>query len=695
MRRNFLRAASVQSRMVVAFAAVALLGSPGPYLAGPLVQNNLQAAYDARSKGRMSEAEQLVEKAWEQIRAAGPGAGEAFASAVQQIAQFRFEQGLDLKAEAIYGSALDATLTLGEKSPVYQSLLSGLGQIYTQERRTVRAQRIFEQLLVIADRHPGLNPWVIRSTMSSLASLYEQAGNYAEAEALFKRMSEARYESGDGGAPTALDSSALAQFYFRRGRTGEAERMMRDGLAEAEQAPGTNSWLLVSRLNDLISILRSSQRYGEAEELETRVIAAQDASSQANGWIGFRFDVQQLAEMYFEAGDYKQAFNALNDEVSRLADLKGVQSPEYRQGLLSLATLQSRQNNYGEAEKTLQECLASTDAADPTRDTALWQLAEVYDRTGQPEKARDVREKIRQQQREREGPNTERDIQQAVEDANQAINGGEPDRAQDIAAHALAMAENSLGPSACFQIQALSSVARSIAAQGRMSAATQMIERMAQLADRAPCSQIPPHYSGTGILIEFEKSRGNWAEVERLLRLQLEKLEAANGVDSPALAQTLEELARAALNQDKPGAAESLWLEDLRIQEETQGAGHPALIQVLKFVAWFYDAANQPDKAERMWQRALALSEKSCAPTDPGFAYLLAEYADHLANLNELERAGARYQQALEMLRRLPGYAGSADDVASRYRALEARLQASRAAPTAPSPAPELQSAPR
>src|SRR5712692_7571759 len=245
MRRNFLSRASVQSDVYARLVLVVFIGATSGarmYLSA-IAQPELLAAYEAHNQGRSSEAEKLIEKAWERVRVAGPGARE-FAADVQQIAQFHLNLGHDLEAEALYKKALDAALRLGEKSEVYQNVLSGLGQLYMQQQREVRAQGVFQRLAALQTASGTQDLWPLRSTLSSLANIYEQAAKYAEAETIFRRLAEMG------------DIASCAFFYQRRGRAADAERLLQQAMADAEQAPGSNNSELVSRLVDWIGFLR-------------------------------------------------------------------------------------------------------------------------------------------------------------------------------------------------------------------------------------------------------------------------------------------------------------------------------------------------------------------------------------------------------------------------------------------------------
>ena len=672
MRRNFLRRASVQSDVYARLTLVVFISVTGDASIcrlSSVTQPELQAAYEAHNNGRSSEAGKLIEKAWERVRIAGLQAPE-FAADVQQIAQFHLNLGHDLEAEGLYQKALDASQRLGEKSEVYQNVLSGLGQLYLQEQRELRAQAVFERLAALQTAS-GMQEWPLRSTLTNLANLYERAAKFADAETTFRRLAEMH------------DSAALEFFYQRRGRAADAERLLRQTLADAEQAPGPNNSELVSRLMEWISFLRGERRYPEAEDQQKRLIELNGTPS------GFSYQVQQLSEMYIEAGDFAQANQVTEQELSRIAGINGVQDAAYRQGLLNYAAIQSGAKNYAAAEKILDQYLAlaeqSGEAADSEVEMGLWRLANVYGAGSDQQKAQQTREKALARQRIREGPNAEREVERAAQEAIEALNNLNFDLAHDRVAHALAFVESSSGQTACYQAFTLTRFFAPLHGLQRTEEAHRLAERLASVADRNSCTEMmQPIYSGIRILIEFDRVAGRWSDAEGLLRQELERLTAAKGADSPGLSSTLEELSGAVLAGGNFARAEELKLQRLSIEETAHGPDHPVLIPVITSLASFYDAAQQWDRAEPLWQRALTLSDKSHNPNDQDRAWPHSQFADSLVSRNELERAREQYNEALEILQQHAECAASAEDIRAKIKVVEERLRAA----IAPSPEP-------
>lgn len=539
-------------------------------------------------------------------RAAGPAAGPTFVATVQQIAEYQLNQGQDLKAEAIYKTALERVAALGEKDAVYQELLGLQGQLYSRCQRHLRAQAVLERLAALQAANPHTQPWSSRSTLLNLGSLYEQSANYTAAETLFRQIAETRYKAIPPMEALEPDPSALVFFYVRRGRSADAERLMRQALADAEQSPGPNNSLLIKRLNEWMSFLRSERRYPEAVAAGKQLMSLQEmpAATGAVDWrpSGLRYEVQQLADLYQEAGDAAQANKMMEAELSRLADATGVQTPDYRQALLNFSGFQLRQQDFAAAGKTLQQVLAlaeqSGNAEDPAVEGALSQLAQVYESAGDHSRAQEARASAMAHERQRAGPDALREVNYAAQEANEALNSNQFDRAQELISGALPQVESASGPSAC---QALSSLSRLIMPMNGLQhtdEAGQLAERLAGIADRDACME-GPYISGRRILLDFYRAANKWPDAERLLREELEGLIAAKGSDSPGLNQTLRELAQVAQNQEKSGQAEHFWLEALSIQERASGPEHPALIQLLQQIASFYDSAGQGTRPSR------------------------------------------------------------------------------------------------
>jgi tetratricopeptide (TPR) repeat protein len=399
--------------------------------------------------------------------------------------------------------------------------------------------------------------------------------------------------------------------------------------------------------------------------------------------------------MYLEAGDFSQVNQVTERELSRIADLNGVQDAAYRQGLLNYATLQSGEKNYAAAEKTLEQYLALTEqsgeVSDSEAETALGRLAEVRDAAGHSQEAQETRAKAMTLRQTREGPNAQREVQELAREATEALNNLNFDVAHDRMGRALGVLESSSGQAVCVQTYTLTQFFAPLHGLQRTEEAQQLAWRLASLADRNSCAEMmQPIYSGAHVLVEFDKAAGRWADAGRLLREELERLIATKGADSPGLSDTLEQFAAAAFSEGNISSAEDLKLQRLSIEETAHGPDHPVLIPVITSLASFYDATRQWDRAEPLWQQVLAQSDKSHNPADSDRAWPHSQFADSLVSRNELERALEQYNEALEILQQHPEYAAAADGIRAKSKSLEERI---RAAAISPSPEPWRQTA--
>ena len=146
----------------------------------------------------------------------------------------------------------------------------------------------------------------------------------------------------------------------------------------------------------------------------------------------------------------------------------------------------------------------------------------------------------------------------------------------------------------------------------------------------------------TGVYLQ---ARVRYAEAEPLYQRALYIWEKVLGVEHPAVAAGLNNLAGFYYVQGQYERAETLYQRALRIREQALGAEHPDVAQSLNNLALLYDAQGQYERAETLYQRALRIREKALGPKHP---YV----ATSLNNLAELYRTQGWYTQAEPLYQR-------------------------------------------
>jgi len=170
-----------------------------------------------------------------------------------------------------------------------------------------RAEALFRESLVIRERTLGPSHPDVASSLTGLAGVFYDRGEFAKAEELFRRALAIRRERfGDDHPEVALTLSRLASTLGRVGRDREAEPMIVDAVRIQERAFGPVHAQVAGELNNLASLYGRQGRLREAAEILERTIAIRQqifGPTHANVAIGFR----NLGLTYSLAGDYARA----------------------------------------------------------------------------------------------------------------------------------------------------------------------------------------------------------------------------------------------------------------------------------------------------------------------------------------------------------------------------------------------------
>ncbi len=125
------------------------------------------------------------------------------------------------------------------------------------------------------------------STLSSLASLLRDTGDYAGAEALCRNALayEEGHDESEGSRETATICNDLATLFWDSGDSAGAERLYRRALAIGESLYGTESSQPTLILSNLGALLTQLERFEEAEEvlrreLNINFVFASDSDSE-------------------------------------------------------------------------------------------------------------------------------------------------------------------------------------------------------------------------------------------------------------------------------------------------------------------------------------------------------------------------------------------------------------------------------
>ncbi len=179
----------------------------------------------------------------------------------------------------------------------------------------------------------------------TLGEIHQKLGNLAQAESLFDSALERHAEPA-----TVL---ALGLLRVDQAKLAEAERLVRQGLAQARATLPAGHPLIADANDALGKVLEEKGEYGAA-------IAVLDESARMRGKdeTGLANSLYELANVHFYAGHYSQS-QALNERVLAIRKrVDGEAHPGVAEVLVNLGAVQQELGHYAEAEQFHRKALA-------------------------------------------------------------------------------------------------------------------------------------------------------------------------------------------------------------------------------------------------------------------------------------------------------------------------------------------------
>ncbi len=151
--------------------------------------------------------------------------------------------------------------------------LTADSQTAYQAGRYVEGRELLLAALQEAEKFGEQDPR-LASSLNDLAGLHRDAGNYAEAQPLFKRALAIRESAlGPDHPDVAASLNNLASLYYAQGDYAEAEQLYERSLAIVESALGPDHPDVATVLENYSELLRQTNRESEAAEMEARARA--------------------------------------------------------------------------------------------------------------------------------------------------------------------------------------------------------------------------------------------------------------------------------------------------------------------------------------------------------------------------------------------------------------------------------------
>jgi tetratricopeptide (TPR) repeat protein len=626
----------------------------GQFYDGP-GQPDIGSAYQAMGKGDYAQADRLMDQALGAALKSGPYV-PAFATTVQQVADYYANSGLELKGESIYKNAIDMARRDQAGDAVTQ-LSGALANYYTSHGREVKGLALFVQVIADIEARNGTDAPELGPILTQAAWAAERVGNLSEAEALLKRAAsiKPRQPKTVGGASALYVGTGaicgfispqpfgLANFYLQHRRYAEAEQIYTAAI-EAAKSPQEQ----IMALQLYAGMLRQRKRYAEAEATQMRIIDLRENSSTPGERQAAQWDRQNLAHLYMESGNYEGANKLIDEQVQR------AQSSTNRGDVFQAMTMKTEalihQGKMAEATSVVDQMLDSGDPNQPyQKQWAFYKKAEIADKAGDHKAAEQLREAATKSVQNQSSPDNMNATWEMFNKAQQAANAGRIDESLALVEQALSTAESASNPMAvCNNVYAVTNIAHMLINEKKQPAADRLVQR--GLADAQQSCSRQNGMNFYDPVVSYYVARGFTEQAKRIADTWEENTIATKGQDSPMIEWILRkraEIARA--EQDEPQAA-AFDGELLKRSEANHGPDSQEATSQRMQLARLASMRNDFARAEDLWRKTLPSIERLWGGTQM-HASALGEIADFYTQAKRFDEAKQYAQRALDIAR--------------------------------------------
>jgi tetratricopeptide (TPR) repeat protein len=609
------------------------------------VTASIQAVWNAQRNG--APVDSTLRDQARQALAQAPVASPQYGGWAQSVAQF---YGNGAQARAVLEEALARTEALPKNSATRIALLSGLSNLWQQDRNLLQALAYAEQAVQYAAAAPpasaGYAGGVFRSSLGGpipvggsfveyqrLAQLYRELGRPQDLAALTAKL-----------AASGTNDALLMSLYEQEGQFDEAEKIYQRQVDGAE-----NPRQKMAALQNLGSFYQRRQRYGDAvlalqQAIATAATIASNGAPNQSFWLR-----QQLANLLHQAGRNDDA-DALYQQL--LAESQSMPGNVYSQTLAGYANYLGSTNRAQQGESLLTGYLDSGSNLEPwERSNLLSSLSGVAHQSGDTARAEQYRKAAADIQQKMmaagdAGGPPGITISKTLEDASAAMNAGKMEDAFTLVLQAIGAAPAardrfqlvSRASNIAIQMAQKKAAGKAQAIFDRLFVAVETgddgtaVENLQQLYVRLLMNEgrwddaadaieryrdvlTADHGAGTGWLEQYYRLK---IEVERAHDAKREAASTAaeflkfeitlSGDTSEPYLNALE-LAAPVLEQS--GATESalaLYRRSVTVVDLTDTAGDNRRGQIRMNVAYALARAGQFDEAEELCRQAMAIS---------------------------------------------------------------------------------------
>ena len=310
----------------------------------------------------------------------------AFSPALERVKEMHdqlavlYQQGKSTQALTLAITTLKLSDdALGSEHPITTMCLTDLGWMYQNVGDLADAEPIFKRCLEMRERILGPDhPWTAQS-IYNLANCYMHMGKYPLAEPLYERGLAIDIKlSGPESVIIARDMARLAENESGLGDFGKAGSSMQRNLAIIEKLEGPENPDTGPILYGLGMCYGQMGNFAKSESFFQRALAIQEKNPGPEHPFT-ALTLSGLGKLYMEMGDYPKAEPLIQRAVKIDENVFGPESPKFAVAMRDLSFLYLEEGNFKQADLLTQRILA---IYEKTPGTASLQIADEFNMLG-------------------------------------------------------------------------------------------------------------------------------------------------------------------------------------------------------------------------------------------------------------------------------------------------------------------------
>lgn len=518
-----------------------------------------KAAMYLCERARYAEAEPLYQQALHiREQMFGPEHLDV-AHSLHNLANLYVKQGKYAEAELYYQRGIHIKETLLEpQHPDVAFSLHCLANLYAEQGKYTQA--LYQRTLRIYQHTPQrLYSHAVISTLSDLATLYQELGRYAEAETLYKQMLQALELMAE---PPDLDMALL--------------------------------------LNNMAVLSKVQGKYAEAEQLYQRALHIREQLLDPEH-PDIAQSLHNLANLRVELSQYTEAEPLYQQALQIRRKVLETDHPDIAQSLLCLARLYYHQGKYSEAEPLYQQVLQTYEqklgSLHPATASCLGALANLYMIQGKYSEASPLYQWALQIHTQALGSDHPYVAQTLNNLANLYADCGKCAEAELLYQQALEVREQKVGPLHTDVAESLNNLATLFCQEGKYAEAEPLYQRALHIREQVLGPEHPHTASSLNNLASLYVEQEKYAEAQQLFQRALHIRERALGPNHPDIAHTLCDFAMLWQAQGNHEEAGSFYERALTILIRALGSAHPYTIDARRRLGAVLVAMGKTEEA--------------------------------------------------------------------------------------------------